>query len=62
MEHNMSLVREQTPYLLTTSTPTTAHTHGILIPAQNFDLFLKVFILKFSDHITLTLHNIILSV
>jgi hypothetical protein len=39
MEHNMSLVREQTPYLLTTSTPTTAHTHGILIPVQNFDLF-----------------------
>lgn len=39
MEHNMSLVREQTPYLCTTSTPTTAHTHGILIPAQNFDLF-----------------------
>ena len=60
MGHNMSLVRE-TPYLLTTSTPTTAHTRGILIPAQNFDLF-KGFILKFSDHITLTLHNITLSV
>jgi len=39
MERNMSLVREQTPYLLTTPTPTTAHTHGILIPVQNFDLF-----------------------
>ena len=39
MEHNMSLVREQTPYLLTTSAPTATHTHGILIPIQNFDLF-----------------------
>jgi len=35
----MSLVREQTSYLLTTSTPATAQTYGILIPAQKFYLF-----------------------
>jgi hypothetical protein len=38
VEHNLSLVREKTPYL-TTSTPTTAQTYSILIPAQNFYLF-----------------------
>jgi hypothetical protein len=54
----MSLIREDTPYLLTNFTSTIARTRGLLFTSSNIDLF-ESFISKFCFHIILVLYNII---